>query len=126
MASKFAVALPTETMSATSLGAGEQRPMDDFRIDAYGVIDEANSAIGLARVAAVTDPDCAKLDAMLLCVQNDLFDRGADLFMLELNAKLDPEALRIIQSQVDRRERKINELNAACLSGLLTFVRFPI
>lgn len=44
MASKFAVALPAETMSATSLGAGEQRPMDDFRIDAYGVIDEANSA----------------------------------------------------------------------------------
>ena len=79
MASKFVVALPAKTMSATSLGAGEQRPMDDLRIDAYGVIDEANSAIGLARVATVTDPDCAKLDAMLLCVQNDLFDLGADL-----------------------------------------------
>jgi len=112
MASKFVVALPAETMSATSLGTGEQRPMDDLRIDAYGVIDEVNSAIGLARVATVTDPDCAKLDAMLLCVQNDLFDLGADLYMPELNAKPDPEALRVIQSQVDRLERKINELNA--------------
>ena len=63
-------------------------------------------------VATVTDPDCAKLDAMLLCVQNDLFDLGADLYMPELNAKPDPEALRVIQSQVDRLERKINELNA--------------
>jgi len=121
MASKFVVALPAETMSATSLGVGEQRPMDDLRIDAYGVIDEANSAIGLARVATVTDPDCAKLDAMLLCVQNDLFDLGADLYMPELNAKPDPEALRIIQSQVDRLESKINELNAD-LAPLDSFV----
>jgi cob(I)alamin adenosyltransferase len=121
MASKFVVALPAETMSATSLGAGEQRPMDDLRIDAYGVIDEANSAIGLARVATVADPDCAKIDAMLLCVQNDLFDLGADLYMPELNAKPDPEALRIIQSQVDRLERKINELNAD-LAPLDSFV----
>jgi cob(I)alamin adenosyltransferase len=120
-ASKFVVALPAETMSATSLGAGEQRPMDDLRIDAYGVIDEANSAIGLARVATVTDPDCAKLDAMLLCVQNDLFDLGADLYMPELNAKPDPEALRVIQLQVDRLERKINELNAD-LAPLDSFV----
>jgi cob(I)alamin adenosyltransferase len=121
MTSKFVVALTAETMSATPLGAGEQRPMDDLRIDAYGVIDEANSAIGLARVATVTDPDCAKLDAMLLCVQNDLFDLGADLYMLELNAKPDPGALRVIQSQVDRLERKINELNAD-LAPLDSFV----
>ena len=95
--------------------------MDDLPIEAYGAIDEANSAIGLARVATVTDPDCAKLDAMLLCVQNGLFDLGVDLFMPELNAKPDPEALRIIQSQVDRLERKINELNAD-LAPLDSFV----
>ena len=111
MASKFAVALPAETISATSLGAGEQRPMDDLRIDAYGVIDEANSAIGLARVATVTDPDCAKLDAMLLCVQNDLFDLGADLFMLELNAKPDPEPL--LAKQPWRRPRLVSDRIAA-------------
>lgn len=92
MASKFVIALPAETISATSLGAGGRRPMDDLRIEGYGAIDETNSAIGLARVATVTDPDCAKLDAMLLCVQNDLFDLGADLYMPELNAKPDPEA----------------------------------
>ena len=70
MASKFVIALPAETMSATSLGAGERRPMDDLRIEAYGAIDEANSAIGLARVATVTDPDCAKLDATLLRIRS--------------------------------------------------------
>ena len=60
MASKFVIALPAETMSATSLGAGGRRPMDDLRIEGYGAIDETNSAIGLARVATSTDPDCAQ------------------------------------------------------------------
>src|ERR1700730_18002116 len=121
MASKFVVALPAETMSTTSLGAGERRPMDALRIAARRVVGAGNSGTGLARVATVTAPDCAKLDAMLLCVQNDLFDLGADLYMPELNAKPDPEALRIIQSQVDRLERKINELNAD-LAPLDSFV----
>ena len=43
--------------------------------------------------------------------------------MPELNAKPDPEALRIIQSQVDRLERKINELNADLAP--LQFFRSP-
>ena len=80
MASKFVIALPAETMSATSLGAGERRPMDDLRIEAYGAIDEANSAIGLARVATVADPDCAKLDAMLLCVCKTTYSISAPIF----------------------------------------------
>jgi cob(I)alamin adenosyltransferase len=108
-------------MGSMSLGTGERRPKNDLRIEASGAIDEANSAIGLARVATATDPGCARLDAMLLCVQNDLFDLGANLYMPESNAKPDPEAVCIVQSQVDRLERKINELNAD-LEPLVSFV----
>ena len=104
----------------TALGTGERRAKNDLRIEAYGTIDEANSAIGLARVATATDPDCARVDAMLLCVQNDLFDLGADL-CVPLNASSDSESLRIVQSQVDRLERKIDELNAE-LAPLRSFV----
>ena len=64
--------------------------------------------------------DCARIDAMLLCVQNDLFDLGADL-CVPLNASADSESLRIVQSQVDRLERKIDELNAE-LAPLRSFV----
>jgi cob(I)alamin adenosyltransferase len=111
----------TGDLGATSLGNGERRPKNDLRIEAYGTIDEANCAIGLARVATTTDPTCARVDAMLLCVQNDLFDLGADLCLPESDADLERTPLRIVQSQVDRLEREIDELNAD-LAPLLSFV----
>jgi cob(I)alamin adenosyltransferase len=104
----------------TALGTGERRAKNDLRIEAYGTIDEANSAIGLARVATAPDMVCARVDAMLLCVQNDLFDLGADLCVPH-SAKGATEPLRIVQSQVDRLERKIDELNAE-LEPLRSFV----
>ncbi len=111
----------TGDKGATALGTGERRLKNDLRVEAYGAIDEANSAIGVARVATATDPECARVDAMLLCVQNDLFDLGADLCVPPADAKPGREPLRIIQSQVDRLERKIDELNAD-LAPLLSFV----
>jgi cob(I)alamin adenosyltransferase len=104
----------------TALGTGERRPKHDLRIEAYGTIDEAHSAIGLARVETSTDTSCARIDAMLLCVQNDLFDLGADLCMPPGTPGRN-EPLRIIQSQVDRLERKIDELNEE-LEPLRSFV----
>src|ERR1700732_5176877 len=104
----------------TALGTGERRAKHDPRIEAYGTIDEANSAIGLARGATASDAGCARVDAMLLCVQNDLFDLGADL-CVPPGAHGAPEPLRIVQSQVDRLERKIDELNAE-LEPLRSFV----
>jgi cob(I)alamin adenosyltransferase len=104
----------------TALGTGERRAKNDLRIEAYGTIDEANCAIGLARVATAANADCARVDAMLLCVQNDLFDLGADLCMPP-DEKDENEKLRIVQSQVDRLERKIDELNAE-LTPLRSFV----
>ncbi|MCI0468200.1 MAG: cob(I)yrinic acid a,c-diamide adenosyltransferase [Beijerinckiaceae bacterium] len=104
----------------TALGTGERRAKHDLRIEAYGTIDEANSAIGLARVETAACAACARIDAMLLCVQNDLFDLGADLCMPP-GAQDKIEPLRIVQSQVDRLERKIDELNAE-LGPLRSFI----
>lgn len=111
----------TGDFGSTALGSGERRAKNDLRIEAYGTIDEANCAIGLARVATATDPAYARVDAMLLCVQNDLFDLGADLCLPESEADAEHPPLRIVQSQVDRLERKIDELNAD-LAPLLSFV----
>ena len=60
----------------TALGTGERRKKYDLRIAAYGTIDEANAAIGMARLHTGDD---AELDAALARIQNDLFDVGADL-----------------------------------------------
>jgi cob(I)alamin adenosyltransferase len=104
----------------TALGSGERRAKHDLRIEAYGTIDEANSVIGLARVETAVDTSCARIDAMLLCVQNDLFDLGADL-CIPPGSNRNSEPLRIVQSQVERLERNIDELNSE-LRPLRSFV----
>jgi cob(I)alamin adenosyltransferase len=103
----------------TSLGDGQRRLKCDLRVEAFGVVDEANSAVGLARLGlAATSPE---LDAILARVQNDLFDLGADLCAPDTGKPLDYEPLRIVQSQVDRLEAEIDALNAR-LSPLKSFV----
>jgi cob(I)alamin adenosyltransferase len=90
----------------TSLGSGERRPKHDLRVAAYGTVDEANAAIGLARLHTAGQP----ADAMLARVQNDLFDLGADLCRPEAPAPKEPP-LRVTDAQVARLEREIDALN---------------
>jgi cob(I)alamin adenosyltransferase len=111
----------------TGLGNGERRSKGDRRVAAYGEIDEANSAIGLARLATASsaDADLALIDAMLIHIQNDLFDLGADLCVPEpkdtQSQKPARPPLRIVASQVDQLEAAIDRLNAD-LSPLRSFV----
>ena len=60
----------------TSLGDGSRVAKQSLRVEAFGTVDEANAAIGLARLHTGGDPEA---DAMLARIQNDLFDLGADL-----------------------------------------------
>ncbi len=93
----------------TALGNGERRAKFDLRIEAFGTVDEANCALGLARLSTATT--APQLDAMLARIQNDLFDLGADLCTPDAGQKLDYEPLRIVQSQVERLETEIDGLN---------------
>ncbi|MCI4679416.1 cob(I)yrinic acid a,c-diamide adenosyltransferase [Rhodoblastus acidophilus] len=103
---------------STGLANGERRPKSDARVEAYGDVDEANSAIGLARLSTADMPE---LDAMLERVQNDLFDLGADLATPPSDRPLGYEPLRIVASQVARLEDEIDALNVR-LSPLRSFV----
>ena len=100
----------------TGLAAGPRRPKHDLRIESFGAVDEANAAIGLARLHAG-----GELDAVLSRIQNELFDLGADLATPDDGADLGYEPLRIVASQVDRLESDIDAANAA-LSPLKSFV----
>lgn len=105
----------------TALGTGERRPKYDLRIEAYGTVDETNAAIGMARLATAGPNGDVILDAMLERIQNDLFDLGADLCTPDDGTKLEWEPLRIVESQVERLEREIDQLNAD-LKPLRSFV----
>lgn len=100
----------------TSLGDGTRVKKYDPRVSAYGTVDEANAAIGVARLH--TD---GEVDAMLARIQNDLFDLGADLCTPTLPDEAPGAALRITQAQIDRLEREIDGMNAA-LAPLTSFI----
>src|SRR5215467_7597647 len=99
---------------STSLGSGKRVPKHDPRVAAYGTVDEANAAIGIARLHAD-----GEMEAMLARIQNDLFDLGADLCRPETEGK--DEGLRIVEAQVERLEREIDAMNAK-LAPLNSFV----
>jgi cob(I)alamin adenosyltransferase len=89
----------------TSLGDGARVSKSSTRVAAFGTVDEANSAVGIARLHATGDAD-----AMLGRIQNDLFDLGADLCTPEEeNPKYPP--LRISDRQVERLEHEIDAMN---------------
>ena len=98
----------------SALGTGERRPKSDLRFEAIGAIDELNAAIGNARFDLTDD-----IDLMLLRVQNDLFDLGADLAVPDDGTRGD--RLRVSADQVARLEAEIDQLNAE-LSPLTSFV----
>ena len=102
----------------TGLVAGPRRKKHDLRVDSYGEVDEVNSCLGLVRQHLADHP---ALDGMVLRIQNDLFDLGADLATPETGTKPDYEPLRIVQAQVDRLETEIDLLNAD-LAPLRSFV----
>ncbi len=62
---------------STSLWYGGRVPKSDPRTEAYGSLDEANSALGVAR--SLCGPDEAELAADILRVQRELFVAGAEL-----------------------------------------------
>lgn len=90
--------------------AGETRLSDlstisktDRRVEAYGDVDEANSAIGVALATGGLPDDIA---GVLRSVQNEMFDLGADLSNpLRAATSADPPPeLRITQEYIDRLE----------------------
>ena len=109
----------TGDAGTTGLGSGERVTRVNIRVAAYGTVDEANAAIGMARIhLGKGHPD---VDAMLVRIQNDMFDLGADLCVPDRGEKLSYEPLRMTQAQVDRLEREIDQLNAN-IAPLRSFV----
>lgn len=103
----------------TALAAGGRVAKDDPRVEAYGAVDEANAAIGVARLHLNNAQ--GGLDAVLERIQNDLFDLGADLATPDRGEAPAFEPLRIVAAQVEKIEADIDRLNEE-LEPLKSFV----
>ncbi|MCX6400140.1 MAG: cob(I)yrinic acid a,c-diamide adenosyltransferase [Propionibacteriales bacterium] len=101
----------------TRLGDMSLTTKTDLRLAAYADVDEANAQIGVAIATGGLEDDVV---ALLVRVQNDLFDVGADLCTPVVP---DPEypPLRIEQEYVDRLERWCDHYNDE-LPNLRSFI----
>lgn len=100
----------------TSLGDGQRVPKTHPRVAAYGSVDELNAVVGLL-LAQVQTPE----KDLLLSIQNDLFDVGADLCVPATAQEPAGARLRVSPQQVACLEEAIDRLNAD-LQPLTSFV----
>ena len=102
----------------TSLGDMSRTSKNDPRLEAYATVDEANSSIGVVlALGQIADAEIIKL---LIRIQNDMFDVGADLCTPVVD-KPEFEPLRVLESQVEYIESQIDKFNAD-LKPLKSFV----
>jgi cob(I)alamin adenosyltransferase len=85
---------------STGLGDGTRTPKDSDRVEAYGTVDEANSAIGMV-LANDSVPDSVR--ESLTEVQHDLFELGGELCI--------PGHAAIRDADVERLERDLDSHN---------------
>ena len=101
----------------TSLGDMSRTGKNDPRLKAYADVDEANCAIGVVLAMKAQGED---VTALLVRVQNDLFDVGADLCTPVIDNP-QHEPLRVTQAYIDYLERACDDYNAK-LDPLRSFV----
>ena len=85
----------------TGLGDGSRVAKDDARVEAYGTVDEANSAIGM--VLAERDLE-ESIRSILTDVQHDLFELGGELCI--------PGHAAITGQFIERLENELDAFNA--------------
>lgn len=90
----------TGDAGSTGLGDGSRVPKDDARVEAYGTVDELNSAIGTTLAENMPD----KVRIVLDEIQHELFDLGSELCM--------PGYSAITPDHVVRLENALDALNA--------------
>jgi cob(I)alamin adenosyltransferase len=83
----------------TGLGDGSRTAKDSLRVEAFGTVDELNSAIGLLLAARLPEG----IEPLLTRLQHELFDLGGELCM--------PGTTLIPESYVDALEQDLDALN---------------
>jgi cob(I)alamin adenosyltransferase len=92
----------------TSLGDGKRVSKNSIRISSYGTVDELNAILGIVSIYC-----SKKIKKIILQIQNDLFDLGADLCIPDgqENKRNKVKRIKISNKQVTRLEKVIDEIN---------------
>ncbi|MDP9089234.1 MAG: cob(I)yrinic acid a,c-diamide adenosyltransferase [Pseudomonadota bacterium] len=85
---------------STGLGDGTRVPKDSLRVEAYGTVDETNSALGVLLGSQALPPEIRRC---LIDIQHDLFDLGGELCI--------PGHTMIGAAHVERLENQLDAFN---------------
>jgi len=97
----------------TGLGDGSRVPKDDPRVEAYGCVDECNSAIGVVLAVAGVPADVRDL---LTRVQHELFDLGGELCIPGHRA-IEASHILALEQSLDRFNDRLPPLKEFILPG---------
>jgi cob(I)alamin adenosyltransferase len=110
----------------TALVGGKRVPKDAPRIEAYGTIDELNSAVGLARVFNEENLDAGEahqfLDEVLCRIQDELFDLGSELatppeFFQKGMYQVGSDEISRLEEWIDKCQKDLEPLQSFILPG---------
>lgn len=109
----------------TSLFNGERVEKDNDFVNALGIVDECNSAIGAAVAFLPEEPKLQTLKEHLITVQHALFDVGAAIATPRTRAtetklsktRFDENASRVLEEWIDQMDEELPELHAFILPG---------
>ncbi len=91
----------------TGLLYGGRVNKDDVRTEVYGTLDEAVSALGVARAAGLLPP----IEEIVIRIQREMFVVGAELATHEDNAdRLEPGVSKVTSEMTSRAESDIDAL----------------
>ncbi len=97
----------------TGLGDGSRTPKDSARVEAYGTVDEANSAIGVVLAADALSVDIRRC---LTEVQHDLFELGGEL-CIPGHAAVTKEFVARLEADLDAFNSDLPSLKEFILPG---------
>ncbi|MSP17343.1 MAG: cob(I)yrinic acid a,c-diamide adenosyltransferase [Myxococcales bacterium] len=106
----------------TGLVGGERVAKDSLRIECYGTVDELNATLGLVGAALAASPAGPRLVPILLRVQNELFNLGAQLAapdekVLARMPGVEPRHITALELEIDELNEALPELKSFVLPG---------
>ncbi len=110
----------TGDAGATRLGDNSVTTKTDPRLEAYAAVDELNSQLGWALAVGGLDPE---VGALLVRIQNDLFDVGADLSTPVVDdppwppLRVEPDYVVRLEQECDRYNEPLEPLRSFILPG---------
>lgn len=96
----------------TGLGNGDRVTKDCPRVEAYGTVDELNSALGLLRAQELPQAT----DELLADIQQQLFDLGGELCIPDTST-IDPDMIAKLETALDEMNAELPVLKEFVLPG---------